>query len=126
MNFIICDICLTCPACLSSMLPKDVYITGYARSKLSDEDLRSKVKPNLKGEAKVVEAFLKTFSYTAGAYDEPEGFQELNKKLEELEKKHSNVPVGRLFYLALPPSVYPQVLPCPPQQYDLQRLHAVP
>ena len=91
------------------MLPKDVYITGYARSKMSDEELRSKVKPNLKGDEKVVEDFLKTFSYTAGAYDEAGGFQQLTKKLEEYEKKHSNVPVGRLFYLALPPSVYPQV-----------------
>ena len=91
------------------MLPKDVYITGYARSKMSDEDLRSKVKPNLKGNSKVVEEFLKTFSYTAGPYDEADGFQQLTKKLESYEEKHSNVPVGRLFYLALPPSVYPQV-----------------
>ena len=92
------------------MLPKDVYITGYARSKMSDEDLRSKVKPNLKGEPEVVEEFLKTLSYTAGPYDEAEGFQQLTKKLKDHEEKHSNLPVGRLFYLALPPSVYPQVV----------------
>lgn len=91
------------------MLAKDVYITGYARSKLSDDDLRSKVRPNLKGDKGEIETFLKTFSYTPGAYDEADGFQKLNKKLEEYENKHSNLPVGRLFYLALPPSVYPQV-----------------
>ena len=99
------------------MLPKNVYITGYARSKLSDEDLKSKVKPNLKGDDETVEAFLKTFSYTPGAYDEAGGFQALHKKLQETESKFGKDPVGRLFYLALPPSVYPQV-PCSTYQSD--------
>lgn len=35
--------------------------------------------------------------------------QGLEKVLEEREKEFEGAPLGRLFYLALPPSVYPQV-----------------
>ena len=34
--------------------------------------------------------------------------QSLQKGLEAREKGHEGAPVGRLFYLALPPTVYPQ------------------
>lgn len=34
--------------------------------------------------------------------------QALQKGLETREKGHESSPVGRLFYLALPPTVYPQ------------------
>ena len=90
------------------MLPQNVAITGYARSKLSDEDLREKVREHLEDdEPSVVENFLGLLTYTAGAYDEPSGFKKLNSVLEKHESESSD-PVGRLFYLALPPSVYPQ------------------
>ena len=36
--------------------------------------------------------------------------QGLEKVLEAREKEFEGAPLGRLFYLALPPSVYPQVL----------------
>ena len=39
--------------------------------------------------------------------------QGLQKGLEQREQGHDNSPVGRLFYLALPPSVYPQARPLP-------------
>lgn len=35
--------------------------------------------------------------------------QKLEKALEAREKEYAGAPLGRLFYLALPPSVYPQV-----------------
>lgn len=76
---------------------------------MSDEELKEKVRPNLKGDEQVVEKFLDLLSYTAGLYDKAEGFQKLDQVLSERERKHSKAPVGRLFYLALPPSVYPQV-----------------
>ena len=36
-------------------------------------------------------------------------FPQAHKRMCERENKHSNDPKGRLFYLALPPSVYPEV-----------------
>ncbi|CAL8465488.1 g5024 [Coccomyxa elongata] len=90
-------------------LPKDLRIIGYARSKLTDQDLKEKVKGYLKGTDAEVNEFLSRMSYIPGSYDGDEGFQSLQKGLEDREKGHEGAPVGRLFYLALPPTVYPQV-----------------
>ena len=93
-------------------LPKDLAIVGYARSALDINDLRKKIKGFLKSkdEAKK-EEFVKHVTYVQGAYDKPEAFENLQNTLEEREQKSDGGPVGRLYYLALPPSVYPQVRP---------------
>ena len=45
--------------------------------------------------------------------------QKLEKALEAREKEYAGAPLGRLFYLALPPSVYPQVN----RQFQHERSH---
>lgn len=40
-------------------------------------------------------------SYVAGSYDKPQDFKNLHKEINRLSEKAS-----RLFYLALPPTVY--------------------
>lgn len=51
------------------------------------------------------------YIYIHGAYDADEGFIKLNEEILRLEREESddNSPTRRLFYLALPPSVYPLV-----------------
>lgn len=72
-----------------------------------DEYLR-RIKSYIKTPTKDIEQQLEEFcslcSYVSGQYDKDESFQQLNKHLEELEqgKKEQN----RLFYMALPPSVF--------------------
>ena len=44
-----------------------------------------------------------------GAYDDAEGWQALAAALDAREAAHVCCPAGRLYYLALPPSVYPEV-----------------
>jgi glucose-6-phosphate 1-dehydrogenase len=56
-----------------------------------------------------VEAFLAVCSYLAGPYDGDEGFAALEGALTAGEASHPACPTGRLFYLALPPNVYPPV-----------------
>ena len=89
-------------------LPPSTSLIGYARSKLSDQNVRDKVKPFLRDEQKVVQDFLSLITYVPGSYDGPEDFQHLNEELKKREQKGKGA-CGRLFYLALPPSVYPQV-----------------
>ncbi|KAK9865125.1 hypothetical protein WJX84_006808 [Apatococcus fuscideae] len=91
-------------------LPKDLAIIGYARSALDINDLRKKIKGFLKSkdEAKKDE-FVQHITYVQGAYDKSEAFENLQHTLEEREQKSQGGPAGRLYYLALPPSVYPQV-----------------
>ncbi|EFN53828.1 hypothetical protein CHLNCDRAFT_36395 [Chlorella variabilis] len=93
----------------NGFLPRKVAIIGYARTQMSDEQLRTKLRPRLKGSEKEVDKFLEGCTYVSGSYDGSEGWQKLAAVLEAREAKHRGCPCGRLYYLALPPSVYPQV-----------------
>lgn len=55
--------------------------------------------------------FLVQIKYVSGAYDTEEGFRSLDKEISEYElsKNSTQGSSRRLFYLALPPSVYPPV-----------------
>ncbi|KAL1531586.1 Glucose-6-phosphate 1-dehydrogenase, cytoplasmic isoform [Salvia divinorum] len=92
----------------------DVHIFGYARTKISDDDLRDRIKgylPNGNDVTEDVKNFLLLIKYVSGSYDAPEGFQALDKAISEHEfsKNSTEGSSRRLFYLALPPSVYPPV-----------------
>ncbi|XP_051116427.1 glucose-6-phosphate 1-dehydrogenase, chloroplastic-like [Andrographis paniculata] len=91
-------------------LPEHFTIFGYARSKMTDEELRNMVSRTLtcridKREncGEKMEQFLKRCFYHSGQYDSRENFMELDKKLKEHEGgKVSN----RLFYLSIPPNIF--------------------
>ncbi|KAJ8321133.1 hypothetical protein KUTeg_001315 [Tegillarca granosa] len=88
------------------LLPAKTTFIGYARSKLTMEDIKKKTLPYMKvkeGDEQKVEAFFKANEYVAGSYDQTKDFSNLNKQIEQ--KGDSN----RLFYLALPPSVFETV-----------------
>ncbi|XP_043276062.1 glucose-6-phosphate 1-dehydrogenase isoform X2 [Venturia canescens] len=92
-----------------NLLPKTTTFFGYARSKMSISELRQKCDPWMKlkpGEETKYEEFWKLNHYTSGNYDSKEDFVKLNKELEQQEK---GVSANRLFYLALPPTVFEPV-----------------
>ncbi|XP_048328215.1 glucose-6-phosphate 1-dehydrogenase 6, cytoplasmic [Ziziphus jujuba] len=98
--------------------PEEVHIFGYARTKISDDDLRSRIRGYLIREKdaspkdlETVNEFLQLIKYVSGSYDSAEGFQLLDKEISENEvaKNSAEGSSRRLFYLALPPSVYPSV-----------------
>ncbi|KAG6670654.1 hypothetical protein I3843_Q047800 [Carya illinoinensis] len=73
-------------------LPQQFTIYGYARSKMTDADLRNMVSKTLtcridKREncTEKMEQFLKRCFYHSGQYDSPENFAELDQKLKEHE-----------------------------------------
>jgi len=93
-----------------NLLPSKVNFIGYSRSKISVDVIREKCKPWFpikEGEEEKAEAFWAANSYVAGGYDQRRDFELLTQEMERLEKsgKHAN----RLFYLALPPSVFEHV-----------------
>jgi len=138
-----------------SFLPTHIQIIGYARSPLTDQQLRDKLRQYLpKGTPEVegqVTSFLQLCTYMSGSYDVDEqqqqqqqqqaegaagagagagagssqeggegdgvqhgGYTGLNARLAAFEAEAAagggiKPRVGRLFYLALPPSTYPQV-----------------
>ncbi|KAK8716981.1 hypothetical protein V6N13_044267 [Hibiscus sabdariffa] len=94
--------------------PDEVHIFGYARSKISDDDLRNRIRGYLVNDTSPLEdvsKFLQLIKYVSGSYDAAEGFQLLDKEIEkhEISKSSREGSSRRLFYLALPPSVYPSV-----------------
>ncbi|KAH7315167.1 hypothetical protein KP509_21G037100 [Ceratopteris richardii] len=101
-------------------LPSDrVRIFGYGRSALTDKGLRDRLIGYLKpaktdprkDPSSVVKEFLDLITYISGLYDTVDGYL----KLEHLISQHEDLKSGekgqtrRLFYFALPPSVYPVV-----------------
>lgn len=88
------------------LLPASTSFVGYARSNLTIQDVRTqcdqymKVKPE---EQEAYETFWQLNSYVKGNYDARRDFESLN---QELSKKEKNAPANRIFYLALPPSVF--------------------
>ncbi|XP_010534704.1 PREDICTED: glucose-6-phosphate 1-dehydrogenase 2, chloroplastic isoform X1 [Tarenaya hassleriana] len=97
-------------------LPEHFTIYGYARSKMTDAELRSMVGRTLtcridKRENcdEKMEEFLKRCFYHSGQYDSREHFVELDKKLKEHEGGRVS---NRLFYLSIPPNIFVDAVKC--------------
>lgn len=92
----------------NQFLPKDIKIVGYARTKMDHEEYLKRVKAYIKTPTKDMEKMLEDFcklcTYVSGQYDKDDSFLGLNKHLEDLEKGRKEA--HRLFYMALPPSVF--------------------
>jgi len=92
------------------LMPEGTKIFGYARSKLSVSQLREKcvttvvAKP---GEEEMLESFWAVNSYVAGSYDTLRDFELLAQEIGSVEVSGSRN--NRLYYLALPPSVFKPV-----------------
>ncbi|KAI9731491.1 MAG: Glucose-6-phosphate 1-dehydrogenase [Cirrosporium novae-zelandiae] len=92
----------------NKFLPKDVKVVGYARTKMDHDEFLRRVRSYIKTPTKEMEeqldSFCKLCTYVSGQYDKDESFHVLTKHLEDLEngKKEDN----RVFYMALPPSVF--------------------
>ncbi|XP_053704681.1 glucose-6-phosphate 1-dehydrogenase-like [Synchiropus splendidus] len=91
------------------LLPDHTYFVGFARSKLSVEDILQACGPHMKvsdQDQESLSAFTGRNSYLSGSYDDGQSFQRLHQHLSSLPGGESS---NRLFYLALPPTVYHSV-----------------
>ncbi|KAL1890684.1 Glucose-6-phosphate 1-dehydrogenase [Ceratocystis pirilliformis] len=92
----------------NQFLPKDIRIVGYARTKMDHDDYIRRIRTYMKTPTPEMEQqlddFCKLCTYVSGQYDKDESFQNLTRELEVLEKGRPEN--NRLFYMALPPSVF--------------------
>jgi glucose-6-phosphate 1-dehydrogenase len=94
------------------LLPDDTTVWGYARSNLTDDDLRDRLRPFLlkSGDhlASTVEQFLKICRYQGGSsYGDVEAFASMQKAMEHKESSAPGLKgYNRLFYFAIPPNVF--------------------
>ncbi|CAN6675034.1 glucose-6-phosphate 1-dehydrogenase [Trichomonascus vanleenenianus] len=94
------------------LLPQSVRIVGYARTKMDEAEYHRRLASYFKLEDAGVEQKAAEFkalcTYVSGQYDVPDGFIKLREHIEELEAEpvRQGYKRNRLFYLALPPSVF--------------------
>ncbi|CAL1373989.1 unnamed protein product [Linum trigynum] len=97
-------------------LPKHFTVFGYARSKMTDAELRNMVSKTLtcridqrENCGEKMDQFLKRCFYHSGQYDSQEHFEALDKKLKEHEGGRES---NRLFYLSIPPNIFIDAVKC--------------
>jgi len=95
---------------LSNILPDHFVILGCGRTELNNEGFKERIKKILQGKKKFDQDAWRQFSkilyYQLIDYDSEESFSSLEKNLINLEARHKSEG-NRIFYLALPPSMYP-------------------
>eukprot|EP00594_Rhizosolenia_setigera_P006475 CAMPEP_0178950092 /NCGR_PEP_ID=MMETSP0789-20121207/6449_1 /TAXON_ID=3005 /ORGANISM="Rhizosolenia setigera, Strain CCMP 1694" /LENGTH=702 /DNA_ID=CAMNT_0020630757 /DNA_START=53 /DNA_END=2161 /DNA_ORIENTATION=- len=104
------------------LLPKDTMIWGYARSQMTNEDLRNRLRPYLlksttykrrheqDGNDIFLDSFLSSCFYIKGnGYGDMDAFAKLNKEINQHELEYKDkLTHNRLFYFAIPPNVFAQ------------------
>jgi len=95
-----------------NLLPKDTIIWGFARSKITDAELRQRLRPFLEKPGNyspdVIDKFLSICFYQKGrSYGDTIAFQQLSNSIKFHEDKFAmKLSHNRLFYFAIPPNVF--------------------
>lgn len=96
----------------NGLLPPHANLVGYARSAISDvEEWKKSLVAYFSRLNELrchVDNFLKMLSYVSGSYTNVKDFERLEEELRKRETLYQKAPneANRLFYLALPPSVF--------------------
>ena len=97
-------------------LPEAWDVLGPGRSAMDDEGFRKLVAASIESGARTPvsdlssrEAFIGRFHYLAGDSHEPEFYQALKQRMAELDARY-RTGSNRLFYLAVPPALYPEIV----------------
>ncbi len=92
------------------LLPEPFHVFGFARSEFSDAEFRGRIAEQLtcryspEGQCDLrVREFLDRCRFISGEYGSRDSFLDLYLKMRDVEQ---NQPANRLFYLAIPPSVF--------------------
>ena len=93
-----------------NVLPADFRIVGFSRKDLKDNDYREFIKKSLEKAGKDTSTrnchtFLQRSFYTKGDITSLDTYKSLAKYLNDLDKE-SSVCTNKLFYLAVPPTLY--------------------
>jgi glucose-6-phosphate 1-dehydrogenase len=91
-------------------------VVGFARTAMSDDQFRTATAEAAKTMSEVGPidpkqwaAFASCLYYQEGDYSDPQAYQKLAKRLEQLDSENK-LGGNRLFYLSTPPEVYPHIV----------------
>lgn len=95
------------------LLAENVHVLGVARSEFSDEGFREHLRQGVEEHGRlkprVWSNFAQRLTYLQGSYDDPETYRRLGECLETLDRE-ADTGGNRLYHMALPPTVYPEVV----------------
>jgi glucose-6-phosphate 1-dehydrogenase len=100
---------------LEHRLPERFAVVGYARSEMSHDAFREKMREAVSEFSRtginesVWQQFASALYYVSGGYDEPQGYQSLKDFIDGFDRGSRVLPV-RVFYLATPPELYGTVI----------------
>lgn len=102
--------------CAGGLLPDRWYVLGVGRSLLDDEGFRRRVAASIESglndrgvDSGERDRFIGRFHYLSGDSDAPEFYHALKERLIDLDGR-SGTSGNRLFYLAVPPALYPEII----------------
>ena len=97
----------------SGLIPEQFFLIGCGRKEISQQQFRQSAEEAIQQNvnnpsSEQIKQFLNSLYYIDGNYDDPAFYNQLKQKLSELDKKHQ-VDSHHIFYLAVPPSLYPTI-----------------
>ena len=101
---------------LGGFLPPEFTVVGFARRQMSDEQFRDHLRGgvdqfsrNRPIKESIWESFAQGIFYHQGSFDDPEAWRELSGLLDRIDRDRGTAG-NRLFYLAVPPTLYPEIV----------------
>ncbi len=101
---------------LGGFLPPEFTVVGFARREMSDDDFRrhlldsiNEYSRNKPAKDAIWESFARGIEYHRGDLDDPAAYVELAKRLDRIDRDRGTSG-NRLFYLAVPPNLYPEIV----------------
>jgi glucose-6-phosphate 1-dehydrogenase len=95
---------------LDGVLPTSFAVVGFAMNDLDDESFRAFAREGVETFSRRPidpahwAEYEKTLFYVRGKFDDPGAYDELKRKLDEVEPRFG-IPGNRVYYLAIPPSL---------------------
>eukprot|EP01099_Mayorella_cantabrigiensis_P001102 TRINITY_DN1456_c0_g1_i1.p1 TRINITY_DN1456_c0_g1~~TRINITY_DN1456_c0_g1_i1.p1 ORF type:complete len:543 (-),score=134.35 TRINITY_DN1456_c0_g1_i1:190-1761(-) len=90
-----------------NLLPTNLSILGYARTAKDEKEFRKSIVTGFKGDQAVIDRFASICYYQAGQYTSVADFEVAAKRMLELEESFpERKGANRIFYFAIPPSVF--------------------
>ena len=101
---------------LGGFLPPEFTVVGFARRELTDEEFRDHLLEGINEHSRnrpakpaIWESFARGIEYHQGTFDDPAAYAELAKRLDRIDRDRGTAG-NRLFYLAVPPALYPVIV----------------
>jgi glucose-6-phosphate 1-dehydrogenase len=101
---------------LGGFLPPEFTVVGFARRDLSDEDFQDHLRDGIDQYSRnrpvnrsIWSSFSRGIEYHRGEFHEPDSYTELAKRLDRIDRDRGTAG-NRLFYLAVPPVLYPEII----------------